>query len=68
MAAARFQAAQRVLCSLGPDVTRGRSTRDLQRWMAQLLSLAVDAPPALLTDASLDLIARVAKAAVRWAA
>lgn len=68
MAAARFEEAHRVLLSLGPGLTEGRSKRDLQRTMSQLLSLVSDGPPALLSDATLDLLGRVTAAAVSQAA
>ncbi|KAI7843037.1 hypothetical protein COHA_003369 [Chlorella ohadii] len=65
VAAARFEEAHRVLLSLGPGLTEGRSKRDLQRTMLQLLSLVSDAPPALLSDATLGLLGRVTAAALR---
>lgn len=65
-AAGRFHALLCVLSSLGPGATQGRSQRDLQRSMSQLITLGAEAPPALLTDASLDLLARVTAAAVSW--
>lgn len=68
VAAARFQAALRVLSSLGPGVTQRGSKRDLQRWMSQLVTLAAEAPPALLTDDNMQLLVSVAAAAVSRAA
>ena len=62
--AARFHSLLRVLSGLGAGATQGRTRRDAERSMSQLLSLASEAPPALLTDASLDLLARVTAAAV----